>query len=251
MTSDGRGAAPGWYPTPDGQQRYWDGQRWTDHFAPTADGSAAGSSPGIKGTDDPAATANYAASGSSSTSTAVAGRPWFKKKRWWAVGALAFFGIAGALGSDDQPTVTAGTPTETSVTSEAEPTPSETTPPETTTSEPTAEITTVEPEPEPEPVEPELSVSQQQAIRSAEDYLDYTAFSRSGLITQLEFEGFSAEEATFAVDNITVDRNEQAAKSAEQYLEYTSFSRSGLITQLEFEGFTREQATFGADAVGL
>jgi len=24
----------GWYPQPDGQQRYWDGQHWTEHFAP-------------------------------------------------------------------------------------------------------------------------------------------------------------------------------------------------------------------------
>lgn len=27
---------PGWYPTPDGQQRYWDGTQWTDHVAPAA-----------------------------------------------------------------------------------------------------------------------------------------------------------------------------------------------------------------------
>lgn len=24
---------PGWYPTPDGRQRYWDGSQWTQHFA--------------------------------------------------------------------------------------------------------------------------------------------------------------------------------------------------------------------------
>ncbi|MFV0634009.1 DUF2510 domain-containing protein [Demequina sp.] len=24
----------GWYPQPDGSQRYWDGQAWTDHVAP-------------------------------------------------------------------------------------------------------------------------------------------------------------------------------------------------------------------------
>jgi Protein of unknown function (DUF2510) len=27
-------APPGWYPTPDGRVRYWDGTAWTDHFAP-------------------------------------------------------------------------------------------------------------------------------------------------------------------------------------------------------------------------
>jgi Interferon-induced transmembrane protein/Protein of unknown function (DUF2510) len=26
----------GWYPQPDGQQRYWDGELWTEHFAPGA-----------------------------------------------------------------------------------------------------------------------------------------------------------------------------------------------------------------------
>jgi hypothetical protein len=26
-------AQPGWYPTPDGRVRYWDGTAWTDHFA--------------------------------------------------------------------------------------------------------------------------------------------------------------------------------------------------------------------------
>lgn len=26
----------GWYPTPDGRQRYWDGESWTEHFAPYA-----------------------------------------------------------------------------------------------------------------------------------------------------------------------------------------------------------------------
>ncbi|XKG11107.1 Ltp family lipoprotein [Sutcliffiella horikoshii] len=36
----------------------------------------------------------------------------------------------------------------------------------------------------------------------AQDYLDYTAFSRSGLIQQLEFEGFSNADATYAVDEV-------------------------------------------------
>jgi hypothetical protein len=24
----------GWFPQPDGRQRYWDGEAWTDNFAP-------------------------------------------------------------------------------------------------------------------------------------------------------------------------------------------------------------------------
>jgi hypothetical protein len=96
-------------------------------------------------------------------------------------------------------------------------------------------------------------VSQQQAVRKAEDYLDYTAFSRSGLINQLvSFEGFSTADATFAVDSLTVDWNEQAAKKAKDYLDYTAFSRSGLINQLvSFEGFTPAQAAYGVSTTGL
>ena len=97
----------------------------------------------------------------------------------------------------------------------------------------------------------EFTRSEQNAIGSAEDYLSFTAFSRSGLIGQLEYEGFTNAEATLAVDYLHVDWNEQAWKSAEQYLEFSSFSRSGLIDQLEYEGFTTEQATYGVDQTGL
>jgi hypothetical protein len=101
-----------------------------------------------------------------------------------------------------------------------------------------------------EPATSALTLGQKQAIAQAESYLDFAAFSRTGLIEQLEYEGFSTADATFAVDNITVDWNEQAAASAESYLEFTSFSRSGLIEQLIYEGFTPEQAEFGVTAVG-
>ena len=76
------------------------------------------------------------------------------------------------------------------------------------------------------------------------------AFSHSGLVDQLKFEGFTDSEAAYGADHCGADWNEQAAKKAESYLEFMSFSRSGLIDQLEFEGFTSSQAEYGADAVG-
>ncbi|MDG2210968.1 MAG: Ltp family lipoprotein [Acidimicrobiales bacterium] len=99
--------------------------------------------------------------------------------------------------------------------------------------------------------EPTGTVSQQQAAQSAQDYLNYSSFSRSGLIDQLEYEGFSTADATYGVDAQNADWNAQAAQSAQDYLNYSSFSRSGLIDQLMFEGFTREQAIYGVNAVGL
>jgi SOS response regulatory protein OraA/RecX len=94
-------------------------------------------------------------------------------------------------------------------------------------------------------------LSQQNAVSKASDYLDYTAFSRKGLIQQLAFDGFSIADATYAVDSIAVDWNEQAAKKAVDYLNYTSFSRSGLIDQLVFDGFTPAQAQYGVATTGL
>lgn len=89
------------------------------------------------------------------------------------------------------------------------------------------------------------SSGERNALEKAHDYLDYSAFSYKGLIEQLEFEGFTKSEATYAVDNCGADWNEQAVKKARQYLDYSSFSRSGLVDQLEFEGFTHSQAEYG------
>ena len=98
--------------------------------------------------------------------------------------------------------------------------------------------------------EPEMSVGQRNALRSAESYLAFTAFSHQGLVDQLEFEGYTTEEATFAADNCGADWNEQAALCAQNYLDVMSFSRQGLLDQLLFEGFTQEQAEYGVAAAG-
>ena len=112
------------------------------------------------------------------------------------------------------------------------------------------------PEPEKDPVvDSSLPITQQQAIKSAIDYIDYKPFSRLGLIGQLSSEygdGFSKDDAVFAVDyleqNNLVDWSEQAAKSAQDYIDYKAFSRKGLVGQLSSEygdQFTPEEAEYG------
>ena len=96
-----------------------------------------------------------------------------------------------------------------------------------------------------------VTIGQKNALRKAIDYLDYTAFSRSGLIDQLKFEGFTDSEATYGVDHCGADWNEQAILKARDYLDYTSFSRQGLIDQLEFEGFSNAQAVYGVDSCNV
>lgn len=94
-------------------------------------------------------------------------------------------------------------------------------------------------------------MGQSNAVSKALDYIEYSAFSKKGLLGQLEFEGFSTADSKFAVNYIDVDWFEQAALKAAEYLDYSSFSRKGLIDQLLFEGFTREEAVYGVDQTGL
>ncbi len=94
------------------------------------------------------------------------------------------------------------------------------------------------------------TMGQRNALATAESYLDYTAFSRQGLIEQLEYEGFSHSDAVYGTDHCGANWNQQAVLSAQNYLDYSSFSRQGLIEQLEYEGFTHSQAVYGVDAVG-
>lgn len=118
-----------------------------------------------------------------------------------------------------------------------------------------------ESEPDPKPAEAPkaddsaLSMSERNALREAESYLNYQAFSRQGLIDQLsseygsQFPVADAEKAvSFLEENNMVDWNEQAYKGAVEYLNYQAFSRQGLIDQLSSDSgsqFTREEAEYG------
>lgn len=97
---------------------------------------------------------------------------------------------------------------------------------------------------------PVYTLAQQNAIGKAQSYLDFAGFSRTGLIDQLEYEGYSTEDATFGADNAGADWNAEAAEKAASYLEFTSFSRQGLYDQLAYEGFADAEIQFALAAVG-
>jgi Host cell surface-exposed lipoprotein len=88
---------------------------------------------------------------------------------------------------------------------------------------------------------------QRNALRSAESYLRSSAFSKSGLVGQLKYEGYSSSDARWAVAHVRVSWNAEAVESAKSYLRSSSFSRQGLIEQLEYEGFTHSQAVYGVN----
>lgn len=93
---------------------------------------------------------------------------------------------------------------------------------------------------------------QAQALRKAEGYLGLLSFSFSytGLTEQLEYDGFTHEQAVYAADHCGADWNAQAAAKAQIYMSVMTFDREQLIDQLEFDGFTHEEALYGAAAAG-
>jgi hypothetical protein len=107
------------------------------------------------------------------------------------------------------------------------------------------------------PAAPAGTVSQRNALSSAQDYLSTQAFSKKGLIHQLTSkygEGFPKADAVWAVDHLHVSWFAEAVKSAREYLSTQAFSRSGLIDQLSSPygaQFTVAQATYAAGKVGL
>lgn len=189
---------------------------------------------------------------------AKAKKPFYKKVWFWAIIVIIF--IAGAFGggtdeaSDSQEN-------DTEVASEsstpAEPVENEEETEEVEQEEEPDEEVTEETETEEvvEESEPEEEVSREfaNALKSAENYTSIMAFSEKGLYDQLTSEhgeGYPAEAAQYAMDNIDVDWNEQALKSAKNYQETMPMSDSSLYDQLvseSGEGFTPEQAQYAID----
>lgn len=105
-----------------------------------------------------------------------------------------------------------------------------------------------------------MTLSQQNAVKTAMNYVDLMAFSRRGLIEQISSEyadNFPVADAEFAVkyleDKGLVDWNEEAAQCAQNYLDIMSFSKEGLFDQMTSEAgdkFTREQAEYAIKKVG-
>ena len=97
---------------------------------------------------------------------------------------------------------------------------------------------------------------QNNAVRSAKQYISMQGFSRDRLIQQLSSdygEGYSVADATVAVDTLNIDWNQQAVRTAKEYLNMQGFSCKGLIKQLSSsfgEKYTVSQATYGAQKAG-
>jgi hypothetical protein len=109
------------------------------------------------------------------------------------------------------------------------------------------------------PSTPSMTVSEQQAVTSAQSYLNLgNGFSYNSLLQQLTSangSGFSTSDAKYAINYLHPDWDTQAVEAAQEYMKLgNGFSRSGLIKQLTSSygnGFTESQAEYAADKVGL
>lgn len=207
--------AAGWYPDPydRSRQRYFDGKAWTENYAPLP--------------PPPPGTVQPSKNGISRN---------LKIGLGVAAGVLVLV-VLGSIANNDRREASSSTSETATRTSSA--------------ASPSAARTAVAAPTTTEPPKPRFTRAQQNAIAKAESYLDYSAFSKQGLINQLEFDDFSTADAVFAVQHLEangeVDWNDQALKKAESYLDYTSFSLPALVNQLEFDGFTPSEAQYGAN----
>lgn len=271
--------APGWYPAPhaNNEQRYWDGTQWLEPAAPAA----------ALPTDSP--TVALPSDGAPAVALPTDAAPKKKSKKGLIIagsvlaGVIVIGSVAGALGGGNKPETADDKPAVVAPAGEEEPATMVIVPDVTgmtatdaflamseaglnppaiaTLADPAAKVLSTQPAAGTEAEEgadvtftleekPKLTLSQQNAIEEAQSYLNYSGFSRTGLIGQLEYEGFSTEDATFGADNAGADWNAECAESAQSYLDYSSFSREGLADQLAYEGFLPAEIEFGLAAVG-
>lgn len=166
-----------------------------------------------------------------------------KKILLGGVGVIVILGLMGACSPADNDTTP--TTTETQISTQVK----------SPASKPSTSKTSVAPARKTTEQQAGVPREHQQALKKAESYLKYSAFSEQGLYKQLTSEygsGFPADAAQYAIDNLNADWNAQAVKKAESYLKHSAFSEQRLYDQLVSEygsGFTPEQARHAVSVV--
>ena len=99
----------------------------------------------------------------------------------------------------------------------------------------------------------DLTNPQKNAVRSAKNWLEYSAYSRNNLIETLsQSDGYTIRDATFAVDSLDINWAKQAKKAAKDWIEYSAYSRKNLIETLsQSDGYTIDDATAAVDGLNI
>ena len=92
----------------------------------------------------------------------------------------------------------------------------------------------------------------EEALAKAKSYLtNGSGFSEKSLEDQLDYEGFSTSEISYAIKNCGADWKEQCLRNAKSYLKSGSgFSENGLKDQLEYEEFSSTEISYAIKNCG-
>ncbi|MGO1353233.1 MAG: Ltp family lipoprotein, partial [Lactococcus lactis] len=91
------------------------------------------------------------------------------------------------------------------------------------------------------------------ALKKAQSYSNMMHMSKAGIYDQLTSdmgEGFSAEAAQYAVDNLNADYNKNALEKAKSYQSHMAMSKDSIYDQLTSsygEKFTAEEAQYAVN----
>lgn len=95
------------------------------------------------------------------------------------------------------------------------------------------------------------TVGERNALEKANTYSSIMNMSKQGIYKQLtsSVEGFTKEEAQYAIDNINADWNKNALEKAKSYQNTMSMSKNAIYRQLisNVEGFTKSEAQYAID----
>ncbi len=86
-----------------------------------------------------------------------------------------------------------------------------------------------------------------QALKYAKNYVDMHSVSYKGLLSALERDKFTPEQATFAADNCGADWKHEALEISPDLIKRGASTYDKLIDLLTDSGFTDEEAKYAAD----
>lgn len=94
----------------------------------------------------------------------------------------------------------------------------------------------------------DASEKEKEIIKTAQGYVTSSHMSYDGIVKQLEYEGYSYDEATYGAEYCGADWKEQAVKAAKSYMSiFPEFTKDKLVEQLEYDGFSNENAIYAGD----
>lgn len=154
-------------------------------------------------------------------------KPFYKKAWFWIIAIIIVIGATG--GNDDSDSSTTNSNTETKV----------------------SQTQTIENKDD--APKDDVPAEYLNALKKAKSYSDMMHMSKAGIYDQLTSEygeGFEADAAQYAIDNLDADWNENALKKAKSYSETMYMSKAGIYDQLTSEygeQFTAEEAQYAID----